>query len=178
MFEEEDYPYLTKVDQLIKEAVRTDLPVLGVCLGGQLIAKALGAPVTRSPVQEIGWYNMRLTAAGVRSPFFKDLPGEFPVFHWHSDTFALPSGASHLAATADCANQVFSFGQRVLALQFHLEITPEIIKAWNREWTAEIEDYHGQGYVKVLEAETDIIWNDYRRIASQILKNWTQTASG
>lgn len=178
VYEEESYPYLRKVDQLIKEAVRIGQPVLGVCLGGQLIAKALGASVTRSPVQEIGWYNMRLTAAGARSPFFKDLPGEFPVFHWHSDTFALPGGASYLAATAGCANQAFSIGPRVLALQFHLEITPDIIQAWNREWTAEIEDYHGQGYVKVLEAETDIIWNDYRRIAAQILENWTRIALG
>jgi len=74
VYEEELYPYLTQVDRLIKEAVDTDLPVLGACLGGQLIAKALGAPVTGNPVPEIGWYAMRLTAAGIQSPFFKDLP--------------------------------------------------------------------------------------------------------
>lgn len=174
VYEEDDYPYLRQVNWLIKEAIDKDMPVLGACLGGQLVAKALGAPVFRNPVPEIGWYGMRLTAAGIQSPFFKDLPGEFPVFHWHNDTFALPGGASHLAATADCANQAFSYGLRILALQFHLEITPVIIHDWLREWTGDIEEYHGPGTAKEIEVETGIIWNDYRRIAAQILKNWTK----
>lgn len=177
VYEETAYPYLKQVDRLIKEAIGNDLPVLGACLGGQLIAKALGAPVTRNPVQEIGWYQMRLTAAGIKSPFFKDLPGAFPVFHWHSDTFALPGGASHLASTSACVNQAFSYGPHVLAVQFHLEITPEIIHTWNRVWAEDIEELHGSGSVEKLEAETDIIWHGYRQAAVQILKNWTDLAS-
>lgn len=176
VYEEDSYPYLRQVDQLIKEAIQKDMPVLGACLGGQLIAKALGAPVIRNPVQEIGWYGMRLTAAGIKSPFFKDLPGEFPVFHWHSDTFTLPNGAINLAATKYCANQAFSCGPRVLAVQFHLEITPDIIRDWNREWSGGIEEYHRLGTVNELEVETGIIWSDYRVIAAQILKNWTKQA--
>ncbi|MFX4263262.1 type 1 glutamine amidotransferase [Pelotomaculum propionicicum] len=176
VYEEEKYPYLKQVDRLIKEAVDKDLPVLGACLGGQLVAKALGAPVTRNPVPEIGWYGMRLTAAGIQSPFFMDLPGEFPVFHWHSDTFALPGGASLLASTVDCANQAFSYGPRVLALQFHLEITPVIIQDWNREWACDIEEFHGLGTVKEMEVETGIIWGGYRLLAAQILKNWSKQA--
>jgi len=177
VYEEDSYPYLRQVDHLIKQALQKDLPVLGACLGGQLIAKALGAPVTCNPIQEIGWYQMRLTAEGIKSPFFKDLPGEFPVFNWHSDTFALPGGASHLAATSDCVNQAFSYGPHVLAVQFHLEITPEIIHTWNRVWADDIEEFHGPGSVEKLEAETDIIWHDYKQIAVQILKNWTNMAS-
>jgi GMP synthase-like glutamine amidotransferase len=177
VYEEDSYPYLRQVDRLIKEAVQKDMPVLGACLGGQLIAKALGAPVFRNRLQEIGWYNMRLTAAGIKSPFFKDLPGEFPVYHWHSDTFTLPAGALHLAVTKDCPNQAFSYGPRVLAVQFHLEITPDIVHAWIREWTGDIEEYHGLVTVKEMEVETGIIWNGYKRIAAQILKNWTRLAS-
>ncbi len=177
VYEEASYPYLTQVDRLIKEAIRKALPILGACLGGQLIAKALDAPVTRNPVQEIGWYQMRLTAEGIKSPLFKDLPGEFPVFHWHSDTFALPGGASHLAATSDCVNQAFSYGPHILAVQFHLEITPAIIHTWNRVWAEDIEEFHGTGSVEKLEAETDIIWNGCKQAAVQILKNWTNLAS-
>lgn len=177
VYEETAYPYLKQVDWLIKEAIRKELPILGACLGGQLIAKALGAPVTSNPVQEIGWYQMRLTAEGIKSPFFKDLPGEFPVFHWHSDTFALPGGALHLAATGACVNQAFSYGPHVLAVQFHLEITPAIIHTWNRVWAEDIEEFHGTGAVERLEVETDIIWHGCKQAAVQILKNWTNLAS-
>lgn len=178
VYEEGTYPYLRQVDRLIKEAVRKGYPVLGACLGGQLIAKALDAPVTTNPLQEIGWYNIHLTAAGCNSPFFKGLPGAFPVFHWHSDTFALPGGADQLAATRDCANQAFSYGSRVLAVQFHLEITPKIIKKWNRAWAEDIEAFRGPGSAKKLEAETGTIWDGYKPLAVRILKNWADLASG
>jgi len=178
VYEEDAFPYLKQVDRLIKEAVRKGLPVLGACLGGQLIAKALGAPVTCSPVQEIGWYRMQLTAAGARSPFFRNLPGEFPVFQWHSDTFALPGGASYLGATADCANQVFSVEPCILALQFHLEITPAIIHDWIRTWGEDIEEFHGPGGMEKLKAETADIWEVYNPIAVRILRNWIGLASG
>jgi GMP synthase-like glutamine amidotransferase len=177
VYEEESYPYLKQVDRLIKEAVQKDLPVLGACLGGQLIAKAPGAPVTRNPAEEIGWYDMRLTAAGLKSPFFKDLPGEFPVFQWHSDTFALPGGSLHLAATEYCANQAFSYGPRVLALQFHLEITPAIIRDWLREWAGDAEECHGPGAVTEIEARTDALWHGFRETAAKVLKNWAELAA-
>ncbi len=178
VYEEDAFPFLKQVDRLIKEAVRKGLPVLGACLGGQLIAKGLGAPVTRSPVQEIGWYRMQLTAAGVESPFFRDLPGEFPVFQWHEDTFALPGSASHLAATGDCANQAFSVEPCTLAVQFHLEITPAIIQDWIRTWAEDIEAFHGPGGIAKLEAETASIWKDYNPMALRILRNWIELASG
>jgi GMP synthase-like glutamine amidotransferase len=178
VYEEAAYPYLRQVDLLIKEAVCKDIPVLGACLGGQLIAKALDAPVTRNPLQEIGWYDLHLTQTGCNSPFFKGLPGCFPVFHWHSDTFDLPGGSAHLAATIDCANQAFSYGPRVLAVQFHLEITPEIINNWNRAWAEDIEAFHGPGSAKKLETGTGTIWDDYKPLAIMIIKNWAELASG
>jgi GMP synthase-like glutamine amidotransferase len=178
VYEEDAFPYLKQVDRLIREAARKGLPVLGACLGGQLIAKALGALVTRSPLQEIGWYRMQLTAAGIKSLFFRDLPGEFSVFQWHEDTFALPGGASHLAATFDCTNQVFSVEPCILALQFHLEIIPSIIYEWTRIWAEDIEAFHGPGSKEKLEAETAAIWEGYYPIAVRILRNWIELASG
>lgn len=127
VYEGELHPYLRQVEQLIREAMQKDLPVLGICLGGQLIAKALGAAVTRNQVQEIGWYRLNLTAGSRQAPLFAGLPDEFPVFQWHGDTFDLPAGAVHLAETAQCRNQAFWYGRNVYALQFHLEVTPEII---------------------------------------------------
>jgi len=173
VYEEEAYPYLRDVDLLIKEAVKKGLPVLGICLGGQLIAKSLGAPVTRNPVREIGWYKLRLTAEGLRSPLFNGLPEEFPVFQWHGDTFALPGGVSHLATTTGCANQSFSYGGTAFALQFHLEVTPEIINTWAEIYADELEEFGGPGAAGRMVADTAAIWKEYERVSRQFLANWT-----
>lgn len=172
VYEEGSYAYLRQVDQLIKAAVKEGLPVLGICLGGQLIAKALGAPVTRNQVQEIGWYKLRLTAEGLKSPLFKGLSEEFPVFQWHGDTFALPDGSKHLATTSDCAHQAFSFGQRIFALQFHLEVTPAIIEAWAKAYADELAGFSGAGAIERLVAETKALWREYEQVAACFLKNW------
>lgn len=178
VYEEEAYPYLRDVDLLLKEAVKKRLPVLGICLGGQLIAKALGAPVTRSPVREIGWYTLRLTPEGLRSPLFTGLPEELPVFQWHGDTFALPEGASHLAATAGCANQAFSYGGTVFALQFHLEVTPEIITAWAEAYADELEEFGGTGAAGRMVSDTDAIWKEYQPVSNRFIANWAAILSG
>jgi GMP synthase-like glutamine amidotransferase len=178
VYEEESYPYLRQVDQLIKEAIQKSLPVLGICLGGQLIAKALGAPVVRNPVPEIGWYKLRLTADGLKSPLFAGLPEEFFVFQWHGDTFALPSGVSHLAASEDCVNQAFSLGRHIFALQFHLEVNPEIINTWVEAYADELEEYGGPGAAGRLVQETAAVWEEYRQVAGQFLTNWMAILSG
>ncbi|MGB9803864.1 MAG: type 1 glutamine amidotransferase [Desulfofundulus sp.] len=172
VYEEEAYPYLKQVDRLIKEAIEKDIPLLGICLGGQLIAKALGAPVVRNPVPEIGWYKLRLTPAGLKSPLFAGLPEEFFVFQWHGDTFVLPPGATHLAACKDCVNQAFSVGGRTFALQFHLEVNPEIIKTWAEAYAGELEEFGGPGAADRLVQETTSIWEEYRAVATRFLNNW------
>lgn len=177
VYEEESYPYLRDVDLLIKEAVKKGLPVLGICLGGQLIAKSLGAPVTRNPVREIGWYKLRLTPEGLRSPLFTGLPEEFPVFQWHGDTFTLPDGATHLATTTGCANQAFSYGGNVFALQFHLEVTSEIINTWADDYADELEEFGGPGAAGRMVAETGAIWKEYEQVSNQLLANWTAILS-
>ncbi len=119
-------PWLRAEKAFLLEAIRRGVAVLGVCLGAQLIASALGARVYRNPVKEIGWFPIeRTTGASDVVP----LPSGHPVFHWHGETFDLPAGAVHLARTAACAHQAFQLGAKVVALQFHLETTPESARA-------------------------------------------------
>jgi len=109
----------------IREVIGAGIPVLGVCLGAQLVARALGAAVHANPEPEVGWFPVR-SVAHARDDAFT-FPTELTVFHWHGDTFELPEGAVRLASSDACANQAFQFGDRVLALQCHLEVTPEAV---------------------------------------------------
>jgi GMP synthase-like glutamine amidotransferase len=124
----ESLPWLTEEKRLIEAVVRADKPVLGVCLGAQLIADVLGARVHRNRFQEIGWFRVEATAAGRNHAHFP-LRAEFVPFHWHGDTFELPSGAVQLARSAACEQQAFAWGERVLGLQFHLEMDAEGVSA-------------------------------------------------
>jgi len=122
--DEADYPWLAKEKGLIREAIDTGKTVIGVCLGAQLIAYALGARVYRNAHREIGWLPIELTDQARALGPFASLPHRIQVFHWHGDTFDLPDGAVHLAASEGCEQQAFLYRNRVLGLQFHLESTP------------------------------------------------------
>jgi len=118
------YSWLVTEKQLIAAAIAANKTVIGVCLGAQLIAAALGAHIRRNSEKEIGWFPIELTAAGRQAPLFNKMPLTLPVFHWHGDTFELPSGAIHIARSAACEQQIFQYGERVIGLQCHLESTP------------------------------------------------------
>jgi GMP synthase (glutamine-hydrolysing) len=124
------YPFLKEEKVFIREAVTRGLPLLGVCLGSQLIASALGASVYRGPVKEIGWSRVWLTSEGRRDPLLACFPSDFPVFQWHEDTMDLPDGAIHLVASEKYHNQAFRLGEWIYAFQFHLEVTQTIIENW------------------------------------------------
>jgi len=119
-----DYPWMANEKALIGAAIAAGKTVIGVCLGAQLIATALGACVYRNAHREIGWFPIELTDQGQASDLFAFLPQRFQVFHWHGDTFDLPDGAIHLAYSEGCRHQAFLYADRVLGLQFHLESTP------------------------------------------------------
>ena len=123
-------PYLRQELQLIAQAVERRLPVLCVCLGAQLIAKALGAKVYRNAVKEIGWFEIHFTEAAARDALFAGIGLAETVFHWHGETFDLPPGAECLAFSDTCRNQAFRAGAGVYGLQFHLEVTPAMIEDW------------------------------------------------
>jgi GMP synthase (glutamine-hydrolysing) len=126
----DDLPGLRQEMQLIAQAVERRQPLLGVCLGAQLIAKALGAKVYRNAVKEVGWFDIHLTEAAARDALFAGVGPVETVFHWHGETFDLPAGAEWLAYSEACRNQAFRAGANVYGLQFHLEVTPAMIEDW------------------------------------------------
>lgn len=126
------YPHLQVESDAIAQAIDLGRPVLGICLGAQLIARALGARVVRNPEKEIGWYRLQATAAGRGDPLFGTLGERETVFQWHGDRFEIPDQAVHLARSPACPNQAFRYGENVYALQFHLEVDAAMIHRWLR----------------------------------------------
>jgi len=123
--DEGEYPWLREEKAFVKRALSAGIPVLGVCLGAQLMAEALGARVYKGRFREIGWFPVELTEEARSHPLFEGLPRRFMAFHWHGETFDLPEGALHAARSEGCLHQAFLWEGRALALQFHLEMTPE-----------------------------------------------------
>jgi GMP synthase-like glutamine amidotransferase len=121
--DEEQFPWLVAEKKFIRDFIESGKPVLGICLGAQLIADAMGAKVYPGPEKEIGWFSIQGTGSDERQSF--QFPPSLEVFHWHGDTFELPEGATRLARSRGCENQAFQLGRSVIGLQFHLETTPE-----------------------------------------------------
>lgn len=134
----DDLPWIGQVLHLIRDAVETDVPVIGHCLGGQLMAKALGAQVSRNPGKEIGWFDVSVRPSETARQWLGDST-VFPSFHWHGETFGIPAGAVHLAESTACPNQMFALGPH-LGMQCHVEMTPELVEAWCRDWHKEVQN--------------------------------------
>jgi GMP synthase-like glutamine amidotransferase len=131
-------PWIPPVLALIREAAQKDVPVLGHCLGGQLMARAFGGRVTRNRVKEIGWLPVRVIESSVAHDWMTGLAPQFEVFHWHGETFSgLPSGATAILKSRDCRHQAFVLGKH-LAFQCHVEMTPVLVRSWARAGAAEI----------------------------------------
>lgn len=124
------YPHLAIEVAAIRTAIERGMPVLGICLGAQLIARALGARVVPNEVKEIGWYDLTPTAEGMHDSLFRHFAATEKIFQWHGDTFEIPHGAVHLASSPTCRNQSFRFGDNVYGLQFHLEVDEALITRW------------------------------------------------
>jgi GMP synthase-like glutamine amidotransferase len=129
----DQYPFLAVELDWIRQAIDIELPTLGICLGAQLMAKALGAKVFRNPVKEIGWYQIEMLGPWQSDPLFCDCQPRETVFQWHGDTFDLPQGSVHLSQTTQCCNQVFRMGPSAYAVQFHVEMTPSLMAKWLSE---------------------------------------------
>jgi GMP synthase-like glutamine amidotransferase len=126
-------PWLREEERYVTRAISSGVPVLGVCLGAQLLARCLGAQVSPMARKEIGWYPIRLREPAMADPLFHGLQPEEIVFHWHGESFSLPAGAEWLAESELCGRQAFRHGSNLYGLQFHPEVTPEIIRMWCRE---------------------------------------------
>lgn len=126
----EHHPNLAAEVDIIREALDQDMSVLGICLGAQLLAKALGGQVVRQASREIGWYDVNLTAEGASDPVLAAFANRQRVFQWHEDGIALPPETVHLASSAACDVQAFRYGEQAYGFQFHLEVDAPLIERW------------------------------------------------
>lgn len=162
--EEDRYPHLRVEMRCIEEALKRDIPVLGICLGAQLMAYTLGGGVRELEDWEIGWYDLEPTHQAAADPLFCALTEPHPVFQWHGYTFDLPAGATHLARTATCAHQAFRYGHHAYGLQGHLELDERLINRWLTypEYLEVLERHGRAGDVEALREET------HRRIGQSV----------
>jgi GMP synthase (glutamine-hydrolysing) len=177
VYEEDRYPFLRDEDLFIKEVVQRGKSILGICLGAQLIAKALGAKVTKAPSKEIGWYDVSLTKEGTGDPLFHSLPKTFPVFQWHEDTFEVPKGGRLIATSAAVPNQAFRYGDNAYGIQFHLEVTEGMIEEWMETYEEEIRTSQPVHFSKSeIRIETEITIETHTKRGITFLNNFFKQA--
>lgn len=164
------FPHLNTELRLIDEAIGRDIPVLGICLGSQLIAKALGARVFKNGHKEIGWYDISPTADSAEDPLFSEFAPEEKIFQWHGDTFDMPTGAIHLAYSELCMHQAFRYDKTVYGFQFHLEVDERMIHRWLRvtENRIEVHDLHGRDGNEDINRQTTIHIDRLQQLAEQV----------
>ncbi len=171
--------YIALEQELLRLAVAQDIPTLGICLGGQLLASALGARVYLHERAEIGFYRIPLTMAGQQDQLFAGLPGHQLAFHWHADVFDLPANALLLASNENAPHQAFRYGKRAYGLQFHIELNAEIATTWltdpvcAREISETLRDANAPARIaqewtacaSLYQAHTRLLFENFLRIA-------------
>jgi GMP synthase-like glutamine amidotransferase len=171
----DDLPWIPEVLRLIRAAVDSQVPVLGHCLGGQLMSRALGGMVGKSPVKEIGWGRCDIPDTPVARDWFGDDLEFFDAFHWHGETFTLPEGAVRILSSPWCDNQAFALGPH-LGLQCHVEMTEDLIRTWCRGGAKEIAENRGSpGVQSPHEIERQITARvaALHRVADRLYARWT-----
>lgn len=168
----DDLPWIAKELKLIQQAAKEKMPVLGHCLGGQLICKALGGRVTANRVKEIGWHTVQKINNSDTENWLMDLADEFPVFHWHGETFSIPQGATAILKSDFCDYQAFTI-DNILALQCHVEMTQEMVSEWTREYAHELEDT-SQSVQSAKEINSNLGSKvvELNKVADQLYQEW------
>jgi GMP synthase-like glutamine amidotransferase len=171
----DDLPWIRPMFSLIRASVAADVPVIGHCLGGQLLAKALGATVTRNPVKEIGWREVTVLPQPAAARWGPS--GRFLSYHWHGETFSIPEGAERIWSSAHCANQAFAFGKH-LGMQCHIEMTAEMVESWCETGAREIEESAGVSPAVQKAAEMrqhlDARIDALHRVADRVYDRWIE----
>lgn len=176
VYEEDKYSFLKDEDELIKSALKNDIPMLGLCLGAQLIAKAVDAKVRKSPEKEIGWFKVNLTDDGIEDPLFQGLESEIDVFQWHGDTFDIPDKGLHIALSKACLNQAFRYNDNVYALQFHLEVTKDMVREWLDAYSNEIASMSDIVNREEIIGQTESFSDAYKNQANLFYENFLKIA--
>jgi GMP synthase-like glutamine amidotransferase len=172
----DDLPWIAAELALIREAVRDGIPVIGHCLGGQLMSKALGGTVRRNPVKEIGWGEVRVTDPERARPWLGDGASPLLAFHWHGETFSIPTGAVRILDSSHCENQAFVLNDRHIGMQCHVEMTPELIAAWCANGADEIGSSAGPAVQSPAQMQADLTHRVGRLhvLADKIYSRWIQ----
>ena len=170
-------PWIAPALELIRDAVRKDVPVIGHCLGGQLMSKAFGGGVGANAVKEIGWGEVRVSDNAVAHEWLGELRA-FMSFHWHGETFSIPPGATRILENDACANQAFALG-RHLGMQCHVEMTQEMVRAWLRGGADEIAAARSPAVQPPQEIERDLERRieALNQVANRLYDRWTQALS-
>jgi GMP synthase-like glutamine amidotransferase len=170
----QEYPYLIGVESVIRKAVVEEIPYLGLCLGGQLLAHTLGAPVKRHSMTPLGFYEVKITGEGKTDPLFRGLPSYQQVFHWHEDTFDIPKEAIQLANNAQTENQAFRYGRHAYGTQYHLEITADMLDIWLHfpEYRQEIVNTLGEEAVDNFVSDSARLFPLYRKHSRIMFENF------
>jgi GMP synthase (glutamine-hydrolysing) len=170
VYESDQHPWIAREVDLVRGAVRDGKPVLGICLGSQILAAALGSRVYRHDCQEIGWDDITLAPGAEQDPLLSGLPSPLKVFHWHGDTFDLPAGAVHLASSRLCRNQAFRFGDKAWGFQCHFEIDRNDPKNW--------AGVYREQSIDKLERETGLYWQALQPYAEKIARRFFAFCAG
>ena len=171
----DDLPWIPKVAALIRDAVARDIPLLGHCLGGQLMSKALGGTVTKNPVKELGWGEVTVADNVAAHEWFGDIK-RFDSFHWHGETFSLPPGAVPLLSSAYCANQAYAIGKH-LGMQCHVEMTEQMIHDWCENGADEIAaNLHSPAVqsAEIMQAQMHDKLPGLHDVAERLYRHWLQ----
>jgi GMP synthase-like glutamine amidotransferase len=172
----DDLPWIPKVLSLIREGVKADVPVLGHCLGGQLMSKALGGKVGRNAVKEIGWGDVEVADHPVARDWFGPGLDRFESFHWHGETFSIPEGAVRIMGNRNCENQGFVIGKN-LGMQCHVEMTEQLIESWCDTGAGEIEQSRSSPAVQTageMKARMQEKIAAMRRVADRLYDRWVK----
>ncbi|VAV84630.1 Glutamine amidotransferase, class I [hydrothermal vent metagenome] len=166
--DDDRYPFLKDEISLIESALKIGAPVLGICLGSQLLAAAAGARVYSGAVKEIGWYPLYINSEGKADRILEGLPSEIEVFQWHGDTFDVPGGAVNLASSELFPNQLIRVGEHAYGLQFHLEVTAEMISEWLSVNAQELEGVKGVIDPGEIRAKTSTVMTELERMGQSV----------
>lgn len=170
-------PWLDTEVAALQHFIRRDIPLIGHCLGGQLLAKSLGAEVRRMSYTESGWQPLTRLDQHAPSPWLKHLPEEFPMFQWHGDSFAMPEGAQPLLSSPWCSNQAFAWGDKILALQGHPEMTEDLVREWLDDWHHLLDDSQPSQQSRALMLEQlPAKVAELNKVAEGFYRYWLQLA--